>query len=299
MSGIVQQKSAVATGTSVSATFDNPVGGNLIIAALFTSSQQASSVTDTGAGQPYQIALDQLPQFGYLFEMFFYKIPNGGSYNSLTVTANLSGSDTAHLHIFEVAGGYDSTEQSGANYNGTNSLNGTVSTGGATTHADSFVLAMFSDSFGSGVTWTPGAGFTAGPTTAGGHVVFSEGKEVTSAGVQTATASQNFASAIASGIATFYASGGPPPPPPPSSGIFLGSVRVVSSAPSGARNSFLGTVKVVGSVPAGSSNPYLGQVVEVVSAPSGDSNPSLGEVVVVSSAPANDTDPFLGSVINT
>ena len=127
MSGIVQQKSAVATGTSVSATFDNPVGGNLIIAALFTSSQQASSVTDTGAGQPYQIALDQLPQFGYLFEMFFYKIPNGGSYNSLTVTANLSGSDTAHLHIFEVAGGYDSTEQSGANYNGTNSLNGTVS----------------------------------------------------------------------------------------------------------------------------------------------------------------------------
>jgi hypothetical protein len=299
MSGIVQQKSAVATGTSVSATFDSPTGNsNLIIAALFTNSQPASTVNDTGDGQQYQIALDQQPQAGYLFEIYFHKNANL-SYNSLTVNVSLSGSDTAHLHIFEVAGGYDSTEQSGANWQSTNSLNGTVSTSGATTHANSFVLAMFADNFGSGVTWTPGAGFTAGQTTAGGHVVFSEGREVTSTGVQTATASQNFSSVIGSGIATFYASGGPPPPPPPTSGTFLGSVRVVSSAPAGARNPFLGTVKVVGSVPSGATNPYLGQVVEVSSVPSGDSNPSLGEVVVVSSAPAGAADPFLGSVINT
>jgi hypothetical protein len=81
--------------------------------------------------------------------------------------------------------------------------------------------------------------------------------------------------------------------------VFLGSVRVVGSAPAGRANPFLGTVKVVGNAPAGDTNPYLGQVVEVASTPANDTNPSLGEVVIVGSAPAGDPDPFLGSVINT
>jgi hypothetical protein len=82
--------------------------------------------------------------------------------------------------------------------------------------------------------------------------------------------------------------------PPP----FLGSVRVVGSAPAGAKDNFLGTVHVVGSAPAGNTNPYLGQIKEVLVAPAGDTNPSLGDVVVVGSAPAGDSDPYLGSVIS-
>ena len=77
--------------------------------------------------------------------------------------------------------------------------------------------------------------------------------------------------------------------------IFLGSVRVLGSAPAGRSNPFLGTVKVIASAPAGLTNPYLGSV--VVGAPSGpQTDPSLGQVVEVASAPANDTDPFLGTV---
>ncbi len=77
--------------------------------------------------------------------------------------------------------------------------------------------------------------------------------------------------------------------------VFLGSVRVLGSAPAGCSNPFLGTVKVVGSAPAGASVPYLGSV--VVGTPSGSqTNPSLGEVVEVVSASAGDSDPFLGTV---
>jgi hypothetical protein len=205
MSGIVQQKSGVATGTSIAVAFDNPVAqGNLLIAAIFTSSNNLSSIGD--GSNVYHNALDLIPSGGFIFEMYYAK---AGANGSITITASTNSSDTIHLHIFEVAGGYDTTEQSGSNYQSTNTQNGTVSTGGATTHATSFVLAMFADNFGSGVTWTPGSGYTAGQTTASGHVVFSEGGEITGAGVQTATASQNFSSVIASGIATFYSSTGP------------------------------------------------------------------------------------------
>jgi hypothetical protein len=296
MSGIVQSKSGVATGTTISVTFDNPVTkGNLLIAAIFTSSQSAG-VSD--GANTYFIALDSEPAASYLLEM--YKA-NAGANGSLTLTASLSeGSDTIHLHIFEVAGGYDTQEESGSNYSGANTANGTVSTGGATTQADSFVFAMFVSSFGSGITWTPGSGFTAGQTTSGGHVVFTEGREVTTTGVQTATATANFASGqIAGGIATFYASGNDSGGGDSGGGgatsslPFLGSVTEVADVEG--NDIFLGTVTVVDSVPQGAANPYLGKV-RVVSAPAGRANPSLGQVVVMGSAPVNDSNPWLGSV---
>jgi hypothetical protein len=86
-----------------------------------------------------------------------------------------------------------------------------------------------------------------------------------------------------------------PPTPPPSGGVFLGSVVVVSDAPSGASNPFLGTVTVIDSAPSGVPNPYLGKVVSG-SAPSGVPNPTLGNVVVIASKPAEAPDVFLGIV---
>jgi hypothetical protein len=204
MSGIVQQNSGVATGTTIAVAFNNPVAqGNLLIAAIFTPSTNPSSVGD--GTNTYFTGTEQSPSAGFLFNIYYAKANANGT---PTITVNFGSSTTVHLHIFEVAGGYDTFEQAGENYNGTNSLNGTVSTSGSTTHATSFVFAMFADNFGSGVTWTPGSGYTAGQTTASGHVVFSEGGEITGAGVQTATASQNFSSVIASVIVTFYSSTG-------------------------------------------------------------------------------------------
>jgi hypothetical protein len=74
---------------------------------------------------------------------------------------------------------------------------------------------------------------------------------------------------------------------------FLGSVVEVSDI-EGA-DIFLGTVTVVDSIPSGASCPHLGKV-RVVYAPARRSNPSIGQVVVVGSAPANDSNPWLGSV---
>lgn len=79
---------------------------------------------------------------------------------------------------------------------------------------------------------------------------------------------------------------------------FLGSVRVVASAPSGQAVPFIGTVTKISSAPAGLPNPYLGNV--VAGTPSAnDTNPALGQVVEVASAPAGDNDPFLGAVEGT
>jgi hypothetical protein len=80
-----------------------------------------------------------------------------------------------------------------------------------------------------------------------------------------------------------------------SSAIFLGSVRVLGSAPAGDSVPFLGSVKVVSVAPSGDQNPYLGSVVLGTPGPN-NTNPSLGEVCVVTSVPAGADDVFLGSI---
>jgi len=205
MSGIVQQNSGTTTGTSIAVAFNNPVAkNNLIIVGIFAPNTNPNSITD--GTNTYFIASDGPGVGGFEFNVYYAKASANGT---PTITVNFPTSTVAHLHIFEVSGGYDTAEQFGSNYQSSNTENGTVSSG-STTHAKSFVFALFGDVFGSGVTWTPGAGFTAGQTTDNNNVVFSEGGEITGAGVQTATASQNFSSVIGSVIATFYPSAGSP-----------------------------------------------------------------------------------------
>jgi hypothetical protein len=77
---------------------------------------------------------------------------------------------------------------------------------------------------------------------------------------------------------------------------FLGSVRVIGSAPGNIPVvPFLGIMKVVASAPSGPPNPYLGSVI-LGSPSSNDTNPALGEVVVVTEIPAGEIDVFLGAV---
>jgi hypothetical protein len=76
---------------------------------------------------------------------------------------------------------------------------------------------------------------------------------------------------------------------------FIGSVRVLGSAPAGEANDFIGTMRVIGSPPAGEENPYLGSVT-VGTPSSGDPNPALGQVVIVSSVPTGADDEYLGQI---
>jgi hypothetical protein len=82
---------------------------------------------------------------------------------------------------------------------------------------------------------------------------------------------------------------------------FLGSVYE-GSAPSNIPNPvFLGTVKVIASAPNGAAlgsatNPYLGTVAVVVGPTGSQNNPTLGEVVSLGSKPSSIPDRFLGNV---
>lgn len=83
---------------------------------------------------------------------------------------------------------------------------------------------------------------------------------------------------------------------PPSGNLhFLGSVTEGGFIPSGQSQIFLGTVKVVSSPPTGLGNPYLGHM-NIGSPPGSQTNPVLGEVVVVATPPAGPPDPWLGIV---
>jgi hypothetical protein len=215
----------------------------------------------------------------------------------LEVVFDNNDGNAKHLHLFEVSG-YDTFDQEGINAQNTNAPSvGTILN---TSKANEFVLAAFLDATHSEETFTAGSGYTAGETTnANFFSMFSEFRTISSVGQPSASASIPNTDNIASAIVTFYLSsdpeGGSGGGQVSSGPAFLGSVRVLGSAPSGVRNSFLGTVTVVGSAPAGAENPYLGSV--VVGTPSGsDSNPSLGEVVVVGSVPAGAADAFLGTV---
>jgi hypothetical protein len=79
-----------------------------------------------------------------------------------------------------------------------------------------------------------------------------------------------------------------------SSTVFLGAITEVGSDPDD-NGLFLGTVSVISQAPSGVPVPYLGKV-RIVTAPAGRPNPTLGQVIVLGSAPANASNEWLGSV---
>jgi len=295
---VIQHKSAQTTAQNLTVTLDSPVvAGNLLVAVIgFSASNSINGFShDSNPSTSFFLLSECVASFDNL-EAYMQIALLSESY-ALTVDFANNDGIGKHIHLFEVSG-YDTFDMQAINSQV--SMNPSVGLSGNTSRAAEFVLAAFLDATHTVEPFTAGSGYTAGETTnTNSFSMFTEYKEISSIGQPSASASIPNSDTVLSLIVTFYNSGSPVPPPPPGSGIFLGSVRVVSSASAGASNPFLGTVKVVGSVPAGASNPYLGQAVEVSSAPAGDTNPSLGEVVVVGSAPAGNTDPFLGSVINT
>lgn len=294
MPGIVQHKSAEATTQNVAVTLDSPVTeGNLVVAFVsFVGIGDSFSgfVEDSNPSPNFQLVASVNQS---VFELLAYAgtaLENG----SYTLTAEFLANASHHLHVYEISG-YDTVDRTGVSIQ-SSTKTPSVGVSLQTSAATELVLGAFLDASHIEVSFTPGAGFTTGETTGvNSFSVFSEYQTISQLGEPTASCSVPTADSFASIILTIYDSNSPTPPPPSGGTIFLGSVRVLGSAPAGQRVPYLGTVKVVDSAPSGASNPYLGSVVIGTPGP-GNSNPSLGDVVVVNSIPAGDSDPFLGSV---
>jgi len=305
--GIVQHKSAVAHSSSTSVALNAPVTkGNLIVVGIADQNGEVTSYDGTkfsdNFGTSYAVAVQEYTNNGFSGEpaiaALVYALANQSG--SLTVNYNdpLAGMYT--LHVYEVAG-YDTLDKVGVYPNSANTQvsSAAVSTSSATTRDKECGLALFQAKYGfhDPITWTGDGGNEGAETADDGtfRSSFSEGFEVTSKVVVTATATLTNVSGGTLGpavIATFYKSA------PPSNLPFLGSVTA-GDAPAGASNPFLGTVQVLTVAPSGAPNPYLGKVKVLSVAPAGVPNNVVGSVVVIGSVPTGQADIFLGSVVET
>jgi hypothetical protein len=299
---VIQHKSIIGTTQNVSLTLDSPVTeGNLLIAVVLPSTfNNVNSLEDASA--PSSSGWSQF-SFGFvsgdLHDLYVFS-SSAQTSESYTLEVLFSSDDglAKHIHLYEVSG-YDTPDQTGQSVQVTSTPSASIT--GNTNRAKEFVLAVFADLTHVGETFTAGTGYTAGETTnASGGSMFSEYQEISSIGQPSAAATMNTPASdqFLSVVVTFYLSsdsnGGSGGSGGGTSSLpFLGSVRVLGSAPSGQSNPFMGTIKVISSPPSGVPNPYLGSVVLGAPGPN-NSNPTLGEVVVVSEAPI-ESDPFLGT----
>ena len=208
-----------------------------------------------------------------------------------TVTCNISASNNLHCHIYEVQGITTNVDQTG---NSTvTSTAQTVSTTSATTNADDFVFAYFSDNGnGTHITAGPGMG-DAELSDDGGDTGFSEDKVVVATGVQTATATSGLADADVNVIVALKATGTPTVSTPafsPQSGTYI-SVQVATISDWTAGSTIYFTTN--GTTPTTASTVYSGpitvsvtQTIEALAAASGFANSSVASAAYTINLPA-------------
>ncbi len=305
MGSVVQHKSAVATTQNVSVTLDSPVTlGNLLVVFI-----AHNGIVDGVAGfdedsAPSWTSFDSIATTvanGQRLDVYANLAQASESY-TLTVEFQTNTGSAKAVHLFEISG-YTTLDKQ--NSNSQTTATPSISLGQNTSFNNVLVLVAFLDGSHIGETFSTSSGFTAGKSTnTGVGSMFTEYATLSAIANPTAATTIQNSDAVCSIMLTFYdvndgATGGSGGSggggSSPSSGVFMGSVRVLGSAPSGRSNPFLGTVKVISSAPSGVPNPYLGSI--AVGSPSGSqSNPDMGEVVVVADVPAGASDPFLGTV---
>jgi len=147
-----------------------------------------------------------------------------------TVTCNISASNNIHCHIYEVQGITTTVDQTGNSTVASTSQ--TVSTSAATTNADDFVFAFFTDN-DNGATLTSGPGLGDTDTSNdGGDTALTEDKVVIATGVQTATATSNTSDADVNVIVALKATGTPTVSTPsfsPAPGTYTAAITVTLS----------------------------------------------------------------------
>jgi hypothetical protein len=213
MAPVVQSTSAVADNpTNFGLAFTEQVtAGNLLLCAVQANGKSVTAVTDT-AGNKWALAASATtnPSAGF-FASIWFAVANA-YVNGLKVSPAIAApQEDVHIHLYEVVG-YDSLDQTGGNAISQTSNPFSISTSGPTKRAAEFVIALFNDLENLGIgpdhTWTGQAGNEGTQTTNDGAYftsMFTEVFEVTSAGVQTATAtSASNPESDEQLIATFY-----------------------------------------------------------------------------------------------
>ena len=177
---------STGSATSLAVAFNsNVTSGNVILVAVSTyDAETLDTPTDTQGN-----SFTQLVTAGTSGDsVAAIYAATAKSTGADTVTCNISASNNIHCHIYEVQGITTTVDKTGNSTQTGTAL--TVSTSAATTNADDFVFAYFSDNE-NGTTYTAGirvGRYRNDGSNAGGDSGFSEDKVVIATGVQTATA---------------------------------------------------------------------------------------------------------------
>jgi hypothetical protein len=209
MSAIVQRASGILSVGNTGIPFTAPVTeGNLLIAVVLSNGNAVTGVSDA-ADNLWAVAAENIGVVddGFPIYIWFSVAKTTASLTPIPAIATPSQTDML-VQLYEIAG-YDSLDQKGSSAATQTANPIAVATAGSTKVVQEFVLAAFSDVGGDAPTdgWTgqtgnEGSQMTLEPFTA----LFSEGFEVVSMGVQTATATNPDNWADGCVIATFYSS---------------------------------------------------------------------------------------------
>jgi hypothetical protein len=208
---VLQHKSnGFASNTSAALAFTGSVtSGSLIVVCVGTANGTTVTITDSQSNT-YQQAVTKDPgATGTPAACWiFYTLATAS--NVLTVTSHLSAAHSIRMSIYEVSD-VNTLDQTGTNFQSSAVTAATVSTSGATTNANEYVIAFFSQNNIASTSWTTGSGYSDGEiiTTSSATDGFSEDAIVSSTGIQTATATASSADSITGVIATFYRAGDP------------------------------------------------------------------------------------------
>ena len=193
------------TGTSLAVAFtSNVTAGNVLLVAESTyDAETLGAPTDT-QGNSYTQLVTAGTSGDSVAAIYAATAKSSGAD---TVTCNISATNNIHCHIYEVQGITTTVDQTGNSTVASTSQ--TVSTSAATTNADDYVFAFFSDN-AKGATLTSGPGYGDTDTSNdGGDTALTENKVVIATGVQTATATSNTSDADVNVIVALKATGTP------------------------------------------------------------------------------------------
>lgn len=203
---VVQHKSAAGSTSQGVAFTSNVTSGNLIVACVSGGATHTMSTpTDTQSNTYTQAILNNPGATGTPAQCGIY-YTKATATGALTVTGSMD-SGNVHVHIYEISGA-DTLEQTGTSSSASNITAATVSTSGATTQANSYVIAFWGANNNAG-TWTATGSIISDTesTPAAGTVTsaFSEDAVVSTTGTKTATATISAGDHLTGVIATFYA----------------------------------------------------------------------------------------------
>jgi hypothetical protein len=215
---VVQDSSAMGSGSAtLAAAFGgNVTQNNLMVVGVssYAGNTFASPAISDTLGSIWSLAVAQNPGTAGTpaqSNIYYAVVPSTGLD---TVTVHMTGTNSLHLHIYEISGLVTSSvlDQIGSNFQPSDTA-ATVSTSGPTTMANEFLFAYFARDNGSG-TWTASSGYgntLSSPNSGSGTDAFSEVKIISAAGTQTATATSSATDGFTSVIATFVAANGGTP----------------------------------------------------------------------------------------